>query len=151
VRHKVSPFSSIAWCILNPNTDFIRNRHNHPCAHAHTELADQTFYRPSLKSILDSLRTKLQLLSQANTFQTLPSLQRTLTSIGLGPLIESLRIESGEDGVEGSSGVKVEIKVNVRRAEDERVLGLARTRVALDVMGQYLGHEVKQVVIGSYE
>jgi hypothetical protein len=45
----------------------------------------------------------------------------------------------------------VEIKVDVRKAEDEKVLGLARTKVALDVMGQYLGSGVKDVLMGSYE
>ena len=84
----------------------------------------------------------------------MPSLQRTLTSIGLGPLLESLRIETVGEGnpedLQASGTTTVEIKVDVRKAEDEAVLGLARIKVALDVMGQYLGSEVKEALMGSY-
>jgi hypothetical protein len=94
-------------------------------------------------------------ISHPDTFHTLPSLQRTLTSIGLGPLLESLRVESAGDGnpedPQGSGTTTVEIKVDVRKAEDEAVLGLARIKVALDVLGQYLAVEVKEALMGSYE
>ena len=125
-------------------------------SNTHSDLAGETFYRPSLTIILEALRSKLLVISHPDTFHTLPSLQRTLTSIGLGPLLESLRIETVGDGsMKDTQGngttTTVEIKVDVRKAEDEAVLRLARTKVALDVMGQYLGVEVKDALMGSYE
>jgi hypothetical protein len=110
------------------------------------ELADQTFYRPSLTSILDALQQKLDDLSDPTTFDSLPSLKRNLASIGLGPLTETLR----EEGT-GPGEAPVEIKVDVRRAQDEKVLKLARIKIASEVIGQYLEVDTKDALVRSFE
>lgn len=69
-------------------------------------------------------------------------------SLGLGPLLHDLSVSDRQLQEQGG---EVEVKVKVRREEDEQVLRLARVRLASDVLGQYLEPGTREAIVESYE
>jgi hypothetical protein len=48
-------------------------------------------------------------------------------------------------------GAEIEVKIKVRREEDEQVLRLARVRLAGEVLGQYLEPGTKEALLETQE
>jgi hypothetical protein len=113
-----------------------------------TAIASETYYRPNLDGIVTWLRQRLSLLIEGETFEQQPSLKRGLVSLGLGPLLHDLSVSDRQLQEQGG---EVEVKVKVRREEDEQVLRLARVRLASDVLGQYLEPGTREAIVESYE
>jgi hypothetical protein len=111
-------------------------------------IASETYYRPNLDGIVTWLRERLSLLIDSETFDQQPSLKRGLVSLGLGPLLHDLSVSDRQLQEQGG---EVEVKVKVRREEDEQVLRLARVRLASDVLGQYLEPGTREAIVESYE
>ena len=109
-------------------------------------ISSTMYYRPSLDGIINWLRSRLSNIASVDTFEQQPSLRRGLVSLGLGPLLESLMDQHTEE-----QGVEIEVKVKVRAEEDERVLELARVRLAGDILGQYIEPGTKAALLESYE
>jgi hypothetical protein len=115
------------------------------------EIGSDTFYRPSLSAVLDWLRTKLDNLAVEGTFESIPSMKRSLVSLGLGHLVRSSTTAIGHEEKEG---VDVDITVAVeatRKEADKEVLGLARVRIASEILGEYLEPQTRDALLVDYE